>query len=169
MTFFETEELDELESYDYGLDDVEDDSDEPQLSFPTLSDDVLKLLTVPFTTLEPNLSGEQLLRLDLLADAVEIERLKSMKVLLPVETYDCKGRTPKRLTTRMVRTWRDQHIQGQQVWLRRSRYVAREFAWLSPDRQDLFSPASSVLTVRLLPTLYMKWKLSNYNTIYYVP
>ncbi|CAL1141051.1 unnamed protein product [Cladocopium goreaui] len=38
-------ELDELESYDYGLDDVEDDSDEPQLSFPTLSDDVLKLLT----------------------------------------------------------------------------------------------------------------------------
>ena len=48
------------------------------------------------------------------------------------------------------------------MWLRRSRYVAREFAWLSPDRQDLFSPASSVLTVRLLPTLYMKWKLSNY-------
>ena len=162
LTFFETEELDELESYDYGLDDVEDDSDEPQLSFPTLSDDVLKLLTVPFTTLEPNLSGEQLLRLDLLADAVEIERLKSMKVLLPVETYDCKGQTPKRLTTRMVRTWRGKHIQGQHVWLRRSRYVAREFAWLSPDRQDLFSPASSVLTVRLLPTLYMKWKLSNY-------
>ena len=135
LTFFETEELDELESYDYGLDDVEDDSDEPQLSFPTLSDDVLKLLTVPFTTLEPNISGEQLLRLDLLADAVEIERLKSMKVLLPVETYDCKGQTPKRLTTRMVRTWRGKHIQGQPVWLRRSRYVAREFAWLSPDRQ----------------------------------
>ena len=93
---------------------------------------------------------------------MEIERLKSMHVLLPVETYDCKGQTPKRLTTRMVRTWRDKHIQGQHVWLRRSRYVAREFAWLSPDRQDLFSPASSVLTVRLLPTLYMKWKFSNY-------
>ena len=162
FTFFETEEIDELERYDYGLDDVGDDSDEPQLSLSTSSDDVLKLLTVPFTTLEPNLSGEQLLRLDLLADSVEIERLKRMKVLLPVETYDCKGQTPKRLTTRMVRTWRDKHIQGQHVWLRRSRYVAREFAWLSPDRQDLFSPASSVLTVRLLPTLYMKWKLSNY-------
>ena len=50
-------------------------------------------------------------------------------------------------------------IQGEHVWLRRSRYVAREFAWLSPDRQDLFSPASSVLTVRLFPTLYMKCKL----------
>lgn len=34
------------------------------------------------------------------------------------------------------------------MWMRRSRYVAREFAWLSPDRQDLLSPASSVLTVR---------------------
>ena len=162
VTHFEPDELDALEVYEYELDDDEDDSEEPQLSSSTCSDDVLKLLTVPFTTLEPDISGEQLLRLDMLADRVEIERLKSMQVLLPVETYDCKGQTPKRLTTRMVRTWRDKHIQGQHVWLRRSRYVAREFAWLSPDRQDLFSPASSVLTVRLLPTLYMKWKLSNY-------
>ena len=132
FTFFETEELDELERYEYGLDDVGDDSEEPQLSSSTCSDDVLKLLTVPFSTLEPDISGEQLLRLDMLADRVEIERLKSMQVFLPVETYDCKGQTPKRLTTRMVRTWRDKHIQGQHVWLRRSRYVAREFAWLSP-------------------------------------
>ena len=42
--------------------------------------------------------------------------------------------------------------------VRPSRYVAREFAWLSPDRQDLFSPASSVITTRLLPTLFIKWK-----------
>ena len=55
------------------------------------------------------MSAEELLKLDLLADAVEIERLKDMKVLLPVETYDCKGQTPKRLTTRMVRAWRDKH------------------------------------------------------------
>ena len=66
------------------------------------------------------------------------------------------------LTTRKVRTWRDKTLNGQRVWLRRSRYVAREFAWLSPDRQDLFSPASSVLTVRLLPCLYMKWKPMGY-------
>ena len=62
----------------------------------------------------------------------------------------------------MVRAWRDKHIDGQRVWLRRSRYVAREFAWLSPDRQDLFSPASSVITTRLLPTLFMKWKTDGY-------
>lgn len=66
----------------------------------------------------------------------------------PAKTYDCKSQTPKRLTTRMAGSWRDKHTQGQHVWMRRSRYVAREFAWLSPDRQDLLSPASSVLTVR---------------------
>ena len=61
-----------------------------------------------------------------------------------------------------MRAWRDKHIDGERVWLRRSRYVAREFAWLSPDRQDLFSPASSVITARLLPTLFMKWKTDGY-------
>ena len=53
-------------------------------------------------------------------------------------------------------------MHGSRVWLRRSRYVAREFAWLSPDHQDLFSPTSSVLIVRLLPCLYMKWKPMGY-------
>ena len=61
-----------------------------------------------------------------------------------------------------MRAWRDKHIDGERVWLRRSRYVAREFAGLSPDRQDLFSPASSVITARLLPTLFMKWKTDGY-------
>ena len=77
-----------------------------------------------------------------------------MGVLLPADGYDYKGQTPKRLATRMVRAWREKHIDGERVWLHRSRYVAREFAWLSPDRQDLFSPASSVITTRLLPTLF---------------
>ena len=88
-----------------------------------------------------------------------------MGVLLPTDGYDYKGQTPKRLTTRKVRAWRDKHIDGERVWLRRSRYVAREFAWLSRlslDRQDLFSPASSVITTRLLPTLFMKWKDDGY-------
>ena len=58
--------------------------------------------------------------------------------------------------------WRDKFINGVHVWLRRSRYVAREFGWLSPERQDLFSPASSGLTVRLLPTLFMTWKSFGY-------
>ena len=85
-----------------------------------------------------------------------------MGVLLPTDGYDYKGQTPKRLTTRMVRAWRDKYVDDQRVWLRRSRYVAREFAWLSPNRQDLFSPASSVITTRLLPTLFVPWKDDDY-------
>ena len=85
-----------------------------------------------------------------------------MGVLIPSSEFDFKGEKPKMLTTRMVRTWRDKTMNGERVWLRRSRYVAREFAWLSPDRQDLFSPASSVLTVRLLPCLCTKWKSMGY-------
>ena len=30
---------------------------------------------------------------------------------------------------------------------------AREFAWLTPEREDLFSPASSAVVSRLLPYL----------------
>ena len=76
-------------------------------------------------------------------DQLEIKRL-SMGVLIPATEFDFKGEKPKMLTTRIVRTWRDKALNGQRVWVRRSRYVAREFAWLSPDRQDLFTPASSV-------------------------
>ena len=45
--------------------------------------------------------------------------------------------------------------------MRRARYVAREYAWLTPDRQDLFSPASSGMTNRLLPSLFLHWKREN--------
>ena len=126
------------------------------------SDNVLKRLSVPHSTFGPELDPSTLLQLDLLADELEISRLKAMGVLIPAESYDVAGQTPKKLTTRMVRTWRDKHLDGEHVWLHRSRHVAREYAWLSPERQDLFSPASSVLTVRLLPCLFMKWKMDDY-------
>ena len=62
FTFFENGELDELERYDYGFDD-EDDDGETENDFTAAKDDVLKSLTVPYTTLEPNLSAEELLKL----------------------------------------------------------------------------------------------------------
>lgn len=65
---------------------------------------------------------------------------------------------PKHLSTRYVITWRDKVIDGKRCWLRRARYVAREYAWLSPERQDLFSPASSNVTNRLLPNIFLHWK-----------
>ncbi|CAE7529713.1 unnamed protein product [Symbiodinium sp. CCMP2592] len=59
----------------------------------------------------------------------------------------------KRLTTRMVKDWREKVHQGKPIWLRRARYVAREFAWLC-ERSDTFAPASSCLLNRHLPILY---------------
>ena len=153
-TQFDSEDLDELESYDFDLDETDDSSHTDA--------ELLEQLCLPFSTLEPSLPDHELLRLDLIADQLEIKRLRNMGVLIPANEFDFKGEEPKMLTTRMVRTWRDKTLNGQRVWLRRSRYVAREFAWLSPDRQDLFSPASSFLTVRLLPCLYMKWKPMGY-------
>ena len=41
--------------------------------------------------------------------------------------------------------------------------LAREYARLSPERQNLFSSASSVLTVRLLPCLFVKWGADDYK------
>ena len=73
-----------------------------------------------------------------------MDRLKDLGVLQPVSTLE--GLDDKRLTTRFVRTWPDKQVSNERCWLRRSHYVAREFSWLSPDRQDLFR-ASSITKV----------------------
>ena len=61
----------------------------------------------------------------------------------------------KCLSTRFVRTWREKKDQdGNAIWLRRSRLVVREYTWLQPDREALFSPASSIAT-RILPICFL--------------
>ena len=63
------------------------------------------------------------------------------------------------LSTRFVRTWREKHdAKGQPIWLRRSRFVAREFAWLEPERESLFSPASGNIISRIVPTVYLEMR-----------
>ena len=46
-------------------------------------------------------------------------------------------------------------MEGKDVWLGRSRFVAREYAFLA-KRDDLFSPAPTALGNRLLPILYLQ-------------
>lgn len=113
-------------------------------------------LIFPFADQEPDIHGTELAAIDKVAEEVEISRLKDLGVLVPPETLD--GRSPKRLSTRFVTTWRDKTIDGTRKWLRRARYVAREYAWLTPERQDLFSLASSNVTCRLLPAMFLFWK-----------
>ncbi|CAE7303180.1 unnamed protein product [Symbiodinium sp. CCMP2592] len=128
----EWEEPEEVDLTDY----------EQKLMFPRSGDD------------PPSLSQDKLDEIDLVAEFVEIERLKKLSVLLDPSTLDGHSAGEvKRLTTRMVKDWREKVHQGKPIWLRRARYVAREFAWLC-ERSDTFAPASSCLLNRLLPILY---------------
>ena len=149
-TSFTPAELDGLEEYELELPKDEPDEDVAE------DGDLMQQLIFPYSDQEPCLTPAEMARLDAIAQLVEATRLKEMGVLLPAETVE--GLEPKHLSTRFVTTWRDKVINGRRCWLRRARYVAREYAWLSPERQDLFSPASSNITNRLLPSLFLHWK-----------
>ncbi len=149
----EDEELvftfDEAE-YDEGLDEPEAEPADESSGAHGL----LKILVFPFDIREPEVSAEELVRLDAIADGIEMERLKCMKVLEDLQSsHDTSNM--KTLSTRFVRTWRDKTFGSRRVWLRGSRLVACEFAWLS-ERNDLFSPASNAIAGRLLQTMFLR-------------
>ena len=101
---------------------------------------------------EPELIAEELQRLDSIADRVEVERLSGLNVLLE----DNLPSDAKCLSTRFVRTWREKKDQdGNAIWLTRSRLVAREYTWLQPDREALFSSASSNIATRIRPICFL--------------
>ena len=71
------------------------------------------------------------------------------------------------LSTKFVRSWRIKmrkldNGREEQQYLRRSRFVGREYAWLDKDRTELFAPASSSLLTRLLPSVFMHNKDNNH-------
>ena len=104
-------EVESLEAYEDTLCD-DDPRDAHVYGDTDSTSDILQKLSIPYTKLEPELSDEDLLQLDLLADELEISRLKSMGVLIPADTYAYGDEIPKKLTTRMVGTWRDKFING---------------------------------------------------------
>ena len=93
-----------------------------------------------------------------LADKTEVDRLVTMGVLVPAAKFT-KQITGK-LTTKFVRDWRlkeygkDENAVAVKRWMRRSRYVAREFA--KERRLDTFSPATGSHTSNLLPLKYVE-------------
>ena len=83
---------------------------------------------------------------------MEVERLSGLQVL----QEDNLPHDAKSLSTRFVRTLREKKDkQGNAIWLRRSRLVAREYTWLQPDRDALFSPATSNIASRILPLCFL--------------
>ena len=95
-------------------------------------------LMFPSSEQEPVLSPEELSRVDAVAMRFEVDRLSRIPAL---EQVPHMLPDHKRLTTRFVTTWRCKSIGGQTYWLRHARLVARDFAFLCPNRTDLFSPA----------------------------
>ena len=113
----------------------------------------------PFSVLEPVLDQLELQAIDEVADKVEIQRLQSMGVIINPSDYT--GTLGKELSAKMVRTWRKktrmiQSESGENVevlaWMRRSRMVAREFAFLE-QRDDIYSPSSCAAVTKVLPAL----------------
>ena len=69
-----------------------------------------------------------------------------------------EGEVFGKLTTKFVRDWRIKLFVGngdsRLRWMRRSRYVVREFA--VDRRDDTFSPATGCHTINVLPVVYLK-------------
>ena len=132
--------------HDFDVDEDEDwDYVDDENAVATSNEDDIKKLMYPYDKEAPQLTDEQMVELDGIADKIEIQRLLSMGVLLNASCLD--GTAYMQLPTRFVRTWRDEEVvvdgKPTRAWVRRSRFVAREFAWLSDDKQSMFSPASS--------------------------
>jgi hypothetical protein len=97
---------------------------------------------------------------DRLADNIELQRLCKMGVLMKEGDYQMPVHS--KLTTRFVYDWRLKDYKGPnndqpavKRWLRRSRCVAREYAFLE-RREDTFAPASSTHVLNLLPLLWLQ-------------
>ena len=138
---FDPESLDDLEDHDASLreDHFTDQDIDPVLCKPRFDDAA------------PELPASELAALDRVADVIEIERLIKMGVLLPeaVAEREYPSQSPTKLTAKMVHAWREKEVENKAVWCCRSRYVAREYAFLA-ERSDLLSPASTSLSNRLL-------------------
>ena len=68
---------------------------------------------------------------------------------------ECQEVVSGSLTTRFVYDWRIKDSpDGTKKWMRRSRFVAREFATLK--RSDTYSPATGSHTSNLVPLVYLR-------------
>ena len=111
-TCFDEEDVDMMEEYDNMLEEeLEEGGD---FSAADMDASVHRLCK-PFSRYEPDLDAQELAELDMLADQVEIGRLKNMSVLVSVNDLQVEeGQKPKELSTKFVRTWRDKVVNVRQ-------------------------------------------------------
>ena len=112
-----------------------------------------------FTTrLVPGRAEGDLQAIDDLAKRMEVDRLMTMGVLKPISKQEAQELGLRTLSTKFVTTWRPKQRDQVPKFMRRARFVAREFHWDDPHRQQLFAPATSSLVIRLLPALFQHKK-----------
>ena len=129
---FSNDELDELEEYELNFDCNEwyDDED--------LGDDAtIQQLMYPFSKHEPNLTEEELQRLDAYSRCGRNQapcKHGSAHRLLKHAVWIQRS-YPRDLSGLGEKSWM---VKVSPYWLRRSRLVAREFAWMDAERESLF-------------------------------
>ena len=152
---FTNDALDNLQDYDLQFWEETDLFDEPENGESGISaSGIPEELWFPFSEHEPSIEPGDLEELDAIGDAYEVDRLLGMGVLRPADDDEIKSH--RLLSTKMVRSWRVKEREGQPWYLRRSRWVAREYTWLDPEKEVTFAPASSSLLLRLLPSYVMR-------------
>ena len=122
----------------------------------------------------PELDEEELERRDEAADQEELERLLSMGAYVDIDVETAK--TIETLSTKFVRDWRQRPAghPNEGCWFRRSRLVSREFKFMGPRRQDVYSAAlptqvSKVLILWGLQNNYKFWTLDVSDAFLCVP
>ena len=142
---FDDQAFDELGVCDQSFEDPSDYEE------GTSDDAIPACLIHEFSEREPELKPAQLQELDNVAVEYEVNRLHGINVLEEVP-----GPLPehRKLSMRFVTTWRPKVLRAM-CWLRRARLVAREFAFLDPRRENLYSPASNALQSCVIPSVFM--------------
>ena len=96
----------------------------------------------------PELSPDEMFEVEAQAAEKEVMRLIDMGVLVKSREGQSLENV-NTLTTKMVLDWRKR--EGE--WTRRARLVARDYAWIDPNRTDVFAPAGGQSLIRIIPAL----------------
>ena len=100
-----------------------------------------------FPSQPPELSPHELFEIEAKSIETEINRLLEMGVLRSAVGADLSQ--VEKLSTRFVMDWRWRDGE----WKRRARLVARDYAWINPNRTDTFAPAGGQSLLRLVPCI----------------
>ena len=100
----------------------------------------------------------------LLISFIQLYPLSNVILTSEQRKEECQDEVSGTLTTCFVYDWSiKEHPNGSKMWMRRSRFVAREFA--TDRRLDTYSPASGCRSTNLIPILYLKMLADSLDSV----